>query len=67
MNRSQGGDEVDREDPGEGHELPARSEEKARAGGDALGQGTAHRPRPRTAKAEGWRTPERPVHTAVRT
>ena len=51
---------------GRGQELPAQDKETARAGGDAQGQGTAHRPRPRVAKVEGWRIPELPAHTAVR-
>ena len=53
MNRPQGGDEVGREELGEGRELPVQDKETARAGGDALGQGTAHRPRSRVTKVEG--------------
>ena len=52
MNLPQGGDEVGREELGEGHELPVQDKETVRAGGDALGQGTARRPRRRVTKVE---------------
>ena len=65
MNHPQGGDEVGREEQGEGRELPVQDKETARSGGDALGQ-APHHPRPRVTKVEGWRIPERPAHTAVR-
>ena len=53
MNRQQWEDGAGQEDLGEGHEQPARDEETARAGGDALDQSAANTALPRWPKWTG--------------